>query len=99
MNETIIQHTSPYIAHGLLAFFGAIVHASKTFRDGGTKNLVDFIILVIMSSFSGVMFALLGFEMFGVDSYLSMAMAGAGGFVGVEGMTIVVSYLTDKWKK
>lgn len=105
MNESFLHHTSPYLAHAILAFFGAIVHASKTVRDGRAKGdtptqiLLDFTILVIMSSFSGVMFALLGFEMFGIDSYLSMAMAGVGGYVGVEGMTFVVNYLTEKWKK
>jgi hypothetical protein len=46
-----------------------------------------------MSSFSGVMFALLGLYMFGDSSYLTMAMAGTGGFLGVEGMTMVVDHV------
>lgn len=97
--ESVSQQASPYIAHGILAFFGAIVHASKAHREGKSKTAVDFITLTIMSSFSGVMFALLGFEMFGHDSYYSLAMAGTGGFVGVEGMTFIISYMLDKFKK
>ena len=89
---------SPYIAHGLLAVFGALVHASNAHRNGNTKNATDFLALAFMSSFSGVMFALLGLEMFGPVSYLTMAMAGAGGFIGVEGMTFVLIYLRIKKK-
>ena len=97
--DGVSQQASPYVAHGLLAIFGAVVHASKAHRENKSKSILDFILLVIMSSFSGVMFALLGFEMFGYDSYLSLAMAGTGGFVGVEGMTFVISYLIDRFKK
>jgi uncharacterized membrane protein len=98
MFDHFIHQYSPFIAHGVLSFFGAVVHASKSYRDGHTKTILDFLALVIMSSFSGVMFALLGLEIFGVNSYLTMAMAGTGGFIGVEGMTFVVSYLTNKFK-
>lgn len=97
--DGVSQQASPYIAHGILAVFGAAVHASKAHREGRSKTVLDFILLTLMSSFSGVMFALLGFEVFGYESYLSLAMAGTGGFVGVEGMTFVVSYLTDKFKR
>jgi len=98
MHDLITQQAQPFIAHGLLAFFGAIVHASKAHREGKSKNFMDFLLLTIMSSFSGVMFALLGFEMFGYESYLSLAMAGTGGYVGVEGMTFIVTYLKDRFK-
>lgn len=98
MLDQISQQASPFIAHGILAFFGAIVHASKAYRDGKSKNALDFIALVVMSSFSGVMFALIGLEVFGNSSYLTMAMAGTGGFIGVEGMTFIVSYLTNRFK-
>lgn len=91
-----MQSLSPFIAHGVLAFFGAIVHASSAHRKGESKNFLDFITLVVMSSFSGVMFALIGMELFGMYSYLTMAMAGVGGFVGVEGMTLIVQYLANK---
>ena len=96
--DGVAQQAQPFIAHGILAFFGAVVHASKAHRDGKSKNFLDFMLLTLMSSFSGVMFALLGFEMFGHDSYYSLAMAGTGGFVGVEGMTFVVSYLVKRFK-
>lgn len=99
MHDLINQQAQPYIAHGLLAVFGAIVHASKAHREGQSKNILDFLLLTVMSSFSGVMFAILGLEIFGTSSYLTLAMAGTGGFVGVEGMTFIVSYLTDRFKK
>lgn len=98
MHDALSQQASPYIAHGLLAIFGALVHASKAHREGKSKNFIDFILLTVMSSFSGVMFALIGFQTFGADSYLTLAMAGTGGFIGVEGMTFVTTYLVDKFK-
>lgn len=89
MPDPSLQHTQ-LAWHGLLALFGAIVHASKAYRAGETKSLLDFCALALMSSFSGVMFALIGLYLFGDSSYLTMAMAGTGGFLGVEGMTIII---------
>lgn len=84
---------TPLITHGVLAIFGALVHASKAYRAGETKSPIDFIALAFVSSFSGVMFALIGLYLFGEASYITAAMAGTGGFVGVEGMTWVVEFI------
>lgn len=84
---------APFITHGVLAFFGALVHASKAYRAGQTKSFLDYCALVMMSSFSGVMFALLALYLFNEPSYLTMAMAGTGGFLGVEGMTLIIDRL------
>lgn len=96
----LLEHTTPYFAyitHGVLAVFGALVHASKAHQDGTTKNPVDLLAIVFMSSFSGVMFALVGLEFFGHGSYVTLAMAGAGGYVGVEGMSFILMYLGKKF--
>ncbi len=77
-------------AHALIALFGAVVHAAKAYRAGATRTLLDFVTLTVMSSFSGVMFALLALYMFPGQHYLTLAMAGTGGFLGVEGMTLVI---------
>lgn len=89
MPESQLQHTQ-ILGHAVLALFGAMVHASKAYRAGETKSLLDFAALTLMSSFSGVMFAIMGLYLFGESSYLTMAMAGTGGFLGVEGMTIII---------
>lgn len=91
MNEPI--STTQITYHGGLAFFGALVHASNAHRTGKSKTLLDFCILTLMSSFSGVMFALLGLYIFQDSIHLSMAMAGTGGYLGVEGMSIIVERL------
>lgn len=82
--------TKTILAHGSIAFFGALVHASNAHRAGNSKTFGDFMLLIIMSSFTGVIFALLGLHIFGQDTYLTLATAGTGGFLGVEGMTLVV---------
>jgi hypothetical protein len=77
-------------AHAFIALFGAVVHAAKAYRAGATKTLLDFATLTVMSSFSGVMFALVALYMFPDQHYLTLAMAGTGGFLGVEGMTLII---------
>lgn len=93
----ILQSYAPYITHGLLAVFGAFTHAASAHREGKSKTLTDFLMLTMMSSFSGVMFALVGLHFFGQDSYITLAMAGTGGFMGVEGMTWIVRFITSKF--
>lgn len=81
-------------AHGMIAFFGAVVHASQAHRRGQSKGLLDFVLLTLMSSFSGVIFALVGFQFFD-NPYMTLAIAGSGGFLGVEGLTILATKLRD----
>jgi len=77
-------------AHGFIALFGGVVHAAKAYRAGATKTLLDFAVLTVMSSFTGVIFALIALHTFPEQQYLTLAMAGTGGFLGVEGMTIII---------
>ncbi len=85
--------------HGGLAFFGAVAHALDAHRKGESKTLLDFGLLTIMSSFSGVMFAIMGFQLFEHQVYMSMAMAGTGGFLGVEGMILILEKIRSLIKK
>lgn len=91
--------SSQIAVHGIAALFGAFVHAAKAHRLGQSKTFLDFLTLVLMSSFSGAMFALLGFHFFPGEHYISMALAGTGGFLGVEGMTIAISKIQDMLTK
>lgn len=89
---------APVIYHGLLAVFGALVHALDAHRKGNSKSFIDFISLIIMSSFSGVMFALIGLNWFPESIYLTTAMAGTGGYIGVEGMAWVRAVIVKRFK-
>lgn len=93
MHEPI--STTTIAAHGGIAVFGAITHALNAQRTGNAKNWKDVLVLMVMSSFTGVMFSLLGLHYFPHDIYVSMAAAGTGGWVGVEGM----AWLADVVKK
>ncbi len=90
--------SSQVIAHGSLAIFWAIVHALNAHRQGKTKSFLDFIVLVIMSSFTWVMFTLLALHLFPMATYLLFAMSGAGWYLGVEWMSMVVWYLKNRIK-
>jgi len=95
---TIPNTVSPFIIHFFLAIFGALVHASKAYRDGKSKTWIDHFLLAIMASFSGVMVGLIGIYWFGVDSYLALTMTGIGSYAGTESLTFVMKYVFDKFK-
>lgn len=80
--------------HGIMAFFGAVAHALMAHRNGQSKGLLDFLILTLMSSFSGIVFALIAVQFFD-NPYMTLAMTGAGGFLGVEGLTALSTALRD----
>ena len=48
-----------------------------------------------MSSFTGAMFSILGFNFFPDQVYITSALAGMGGWLGVEGLAVIVDKLKD----
>ena len=90
--------TSQVIAHGSLALFWAIVHALKAHRSWDSKTIVDFLILVIMSSFTWVIFTLLALHFMPAAPYLAYAASGAGGYLWVEAMSLIVVLIKNKFK-
>ena len=94
MSEPI--STITLATHGVLALFWAIVHALDSHRKGNSKTLVDFIILVIMSSFAGVMFTIIWLHLFPASTYLIYAMSGTWWYIGIEWMSVLVKYLKSK---
>lgn len=87
--------TTQILAHGATALFGALTHALTAQRKGLTKSFSDFLALMVISSFSGLMFALMGMDLFGGDQYITLTMAGTGGFLGVEGMAWIVERIRN----
>lgn len=100
MTETTLTVTTATLTlssvakHGTIAIFGALAHSIRAHRDGQSKGLMDFALLTIMSSFSGVIFALVALNTFG-NEYITLAAAGAGGFLGVEGLTMLAEKIRD----
>lgn len=81
--------------HGAMAFFGGLVHALNAYRHRQTKGWLDVCILLIIASFSGVIFAILTQYLFPHQMYLSHAAAGCGGVLGIEGLTYVALRVRD----
>ena len=95
MSEPLsVVTTGAIFTHGALAIFGALAHAINAHRNGKSKGWLDFLLLTIMSSFSGVVFALLALHLFD-NQYMTLAASGAGGFLGVEGLTILATKVRD----
>ena len=91
--------TSQVVYHWGLAVFWAVVHALNAHRQGKSKSVIDFFVLVIMSSFTWVMFTLIAFHLFPSATYLIFAMSGTWGYLGIEGMGMVVEYVKKKLTK
>lgn len=87
-------YSDQIIMHGMVAFFGAITHAIRAHRAGQSKGLIDFALLTIMSSFSGLIFSLIALQ--ATDNlYFTLAAAGAGGFLGVEGLSFASNFIKN----
>lgn len=91
--------TTQVVYHWGLAVFWAIVHALNVHRQGKSKTFIDFLVLVIMSSFTWIMFTLLAFHLFPSATYLIFAMSGTGGYLGIEWMSMIVEFLKKKFTK
>lgn len=85
--------------HFVIAFFGGLAHAINKHRNGESKNLVDFILLTIMSSFFGVMFGFIAISLYPNNEYLTMAVAGTGGWFGIESTGLLFNFLAKKIQK
>ena len=90
-------NTMVALKHGILAVFGGIVHALSAYRKGETRGLFDIIVLSVISSFTGVIFALIALYLY-PEGYLTYAIAGVGGYVGVEGMAWITEFIKKKFK-
>lgn len=93
-NITVDRQFALFAAHGAIALLGAVVHALAAHRAGKSKGFLDFLILTTMSSFSGVIFALVAFQFFD-NPYMTLALTGAGGFLGVEGLAFISAQLRE----
>jgi len=92
MNE--LPQTNQLMAHAALALFGGVVHALVKHQKGETKVWMDIVILTIVSSFSGVVFGLVAL-IFISPGYASLAFTAAGGYLGVEGLSVLTARLRD----
>ena len=84
--------------HGAIAVFGGVVHALSAYRQGETRGPLDILVLAVISSFTGVIFAFLALYLY-PQGYLTYAISGVGGFVGVEGMSWITDFIKKKLNK
>lgn len=88
---------SAVFKHALLAIFGGFAHAINAQRNGHTKNLTDFILLMILSSFFGVLFGFVGLALIPGNEYLTLAIAGTGGWLGIEGAAVLIDTIKARF--
>lgn len=91
--------TSVITNHTIIALFGGITHAINKHRNGESKTMIDFILLTIMSSFFGVLFGFIAISLYPNNEYLTMAVAGTGGWLGIESSGILFDFISKRFKK
>lgn len=91
--------TTAIVNHSIIALFGGLTHAINKHRNGESKTMLDFILLTIMSSFFGVMFGFIAISLYPTNEYLTMAVAGSGGWFGIESTGVLFSIISSKIKK
>ena len=84
-----------FIKHGVIALFGAITQALIEHRELRSRTFFDFVVLIIVGSFTGVMFGLLALNFFPNNQYISMSITGAGAVMGKEGLSMLSKKLLD----
>ena len=75
--------------HGSMAFIGGIVRAIKKKKS----RVVEYITFGLVSSFSGVIFALIFKHFYPNYEYLHLAVAGIGGWAGSDGIEFIYKLL------
>lgn len=83
--------------HWILALFWALVHALSAHRAWKSKSFIDFVTLIIMSSFTWVIFTLIALHLFPASPYLVYAMSGTWGYLGIEGMGMIVEFIKKRF--
>ena len=91
--------TAAVTNHFIIALFGGLAHAINKYRSGESKNLVDFILLTLMSSFFGVLFGFFALNFYPNGEYLTMAVAGTGGWLGIESTGVLIGIISKKLNK
>ena len=81
------------VKHATMAVLGGFAHAINKHRNGESKGIVDLIALTILSSFFGLLFGFLSLYLFGRNEYLTLAFAGTGGWLGIEGVGIILGII------
>jgi hypothetical protein len=91
------EHVQILITMGVI-IFGAIVHATAQLKIARETNsefeFMDFAILTVIASFSGLVFGL--FSTFFFDSEVAVILASAiGAFLGMAGLNKIASIFLD----
>ncbi len=82
-SSKIVSETIAY-KHGLVALIGGLANAINKHRTGESKGFLDFIALSVMSSFFGIITGFIAVSLFGTNEYLTLSVAGTGGWLGIE---------------
>lgn len=93
MAEPVSISASIILQHTLVAIFGGIAHAINKHRNGMSKTFMDFFLLTILSSFFGVMFGFIAIHFFPSSEYLTLSIAGTGGWLGIEATGILIDFV------
>ena len=96
--EYISQHLKEVplqVVYGTVAVVGGIARYLNSYSTGMPFSFRLFAASVFVSGFSGYMFSLVGLSLSLPQTFIFI-MAGTGGFMGAQTMTLVTEYVQSK---
>lgn len=79
--------------HGSIALIGGFAHAINKHRTGESKGWLDLLALTAMSSFFGLLFGFIALSLFSNNEYITLAIAGTGGWLGIHSTGILIDFI------
>jgi hypothetical protein len=99
MNEITSAIIAKWIILAVWAWFGGITHTLVEFRKGNIPSRKDGFMLAFISGFAGAMWGLMAMKFFPNEIIMIMFASGFGGFMSLEGLAVMATFIRNKFLK
>lgn len=87
---------SKWVVLAIWAIIGGVTHSLAEHRKGRVRSILDRLILSLISGFAGLMWGLLAVHFFNNDIVYIAFFSGLGGFMSLEGLALMATYIKRK---
>ena len=99
MHEITSAVIAKWVVLAIWAWFGGITHTLVEFRKGKVPSFRDGVMLAFISGFAGAMWGLVAMKFYPTDIVILMFASGFGGFMSLEGMAFMATFIRNKFLK
>ncbi len=87
---------SKWIVYTVWSAFGGITHALVEQRAGKVRSFIDGMILAFISGFCGMMWTLVAVHFYQDDFTIIGFAGGLGGYLSLQGLSVIVTVVKNK---